>query len=101
MKNKLIIFDMDNTILQSRIDFPKMKRMVWRVLDELGLPAILTIEGANHRIAETVIQTTANKNQQVLVLDSMQGITAADVAAGASYLSIMQANLAVLGEALN
>lgn len=38
MKNKLIIFDMDNTILQSRIDFPKMKREVWRMLDDLGLP---------------------------------------------------------------
>ena len=38
MKNKLIIFDMDNTILQSRIDFPKMKRIVWRMLDDLGLP---------------------------------------------------------------
>lgn len=70
-------------------------------VDELGLPAVLTIEGANHRIAETVIQTSANKNQKVLVLDSMQGITAADVQAGASYLSIMQANLAVLQEALN
>ena len=38
MKNKLIIFDMDNTILQSRIDFPKMKREVWHMLDDLGLP---------------------------------------------------------------
>ncbi|MBR0376724.1 MAG: HAD family hydrolase [Firmicutes bacterium] len=38
MKNKLIIFDMDNTILQSRIDFPKMKREVWRMLDDIGLP---------------------------------------------------------------
>ena len=70
-------------------------------VDELGLPAVLTIEGANHRIAETVIQTTATKDQKVLVLDSMQGITAADVEAGASYLAIMQANLAVLQEALN
>ena len=37
-QDKLIIFDMDNTILQSRIDFPKMKAEVWRILDELGLP---------------------------------------------------------------
>ncbi len=70
-------------------------------VDELGLPAVLTIEGTNHRIAETVIQTTINNNRKVLVLDSMQGITAADVQAGASYLSIMQANLVVLREALN
>lgn len=70
-------------------------------VDELGLPAVLTIEGANHRIAETVIGTTANKNQRVLVLNSMQGITAADVQAGATYLGIMRDNLEVLREALN
>ena len=70
-------------------------------VDELGLPAVRTIEGTGHKIAETIIQTTADKNQKLLTLDSMQGITAADVQAGASYLAIMQANLAVLQEALN
>ncbi len=70
-------------------------------VDELGLPAVLTIEGTRHKIAETVIQTTEKKNQKLLTLDSMQGITAADVQAGASYLSIMQGNLDVLKEALN
>ncbi len=70
-------------------------------VDELGLHAVLTIEGAAHRIAETVIRATVNKDQQVLTLNSMQGITAADVSAGVSYLSVMQANLAVLQEALN
>ncbi len=70
-------------------------------VDELNLPAVLTIEGTNHKIAETIIQTTRNKNQKLLTLDSMQGITAADVQAGTSYLSIMQANLNVVKEALN
>lgn len=70
-------------------------------VDELGLPVVLTIEGANHRIAETVIQATANQDQRVLTLNSMQGTAAADVQAGATYLAIMQANLAVLQEALN
>ena len=70
-------------------------------VDELNLPAVLTIEGTNHRIAETIIQTTAGKNQKLLTLDSMQSITGADVRAGASYLAIMQANLEVLREALN
>ncbi len=70
-------------------------------VDELTLPAVLTIEGANHKIAETVIQATASKNQKLLTLDSMQGITAADVQTGTSYLAIMQENLDVLKEALN
>ena len=70
-------------------------------VDELGLPAVLTIEGTNHRIAQTVIQTTAEKNQKLLTLDSMQGTTAADVQAGVSYLSIMEENLHTLSKALN
>ena len=70
-------------------------------MDELGLPAALTIEGTSRKIAETVIRTTAEKNQKILTLDSMQSVTAADMQAGASYLSIMEKNLEVLREALN
>ncbi len=72
-----------------------------RKVDELGLPAVLTIEGAHHRIAETIIQTTADQNQKLLAMNSMQGITATDVQAGVTYLTIMQTNLDVLKEALN
>ena len=70
-------------------------------VDELNLPTVLTIEGDNHRVAQTIVETTRDKNQKVLTLDSMQGVTAANVAAGVSYLEIMQNNLAVLTEALN
>ena len=69
--------------------------------DELRLPAVMTIEGTKHRIAETVVSSTAEKNQKILTLDSMQGITAGDVQKGVSYLQIMEENLAVLKEALN
>ena len=69
--------------------------------DELQLPAVLTIEGKDHRIAETIISSTADKNQKLLTLDSMQGTTANDIAQGATYLKIMEDNLAVLKEALN
>ncbi len=69
--------------------------------DELKLPAVLTIEGTNHKIAETVISTTTAKNQKLLTMNSMQGITQRDAAAGATYLSIMQDNLEVLKLALN
>ena len=37
MKDKLIIFDMDNTILQSRIDFPLMTREVTKIMLAHGL----------------------------------------------------------------
>lgn len=68
--------------------------------DALGLSHVLTIENPNHKIAETVVANTSGKNQQVLSMDSMQSVTSKDVAAGATYLSIMEHNLDVLTQAL-
>jgi len=68
--------------------------------DELALPAVMTIEGTDRRIAETVVQNTKTKDQKILSMDSMQSVTAKDVKNGASYLSIMEKNLTVLKEAL-
>lgn len=72
-----------------------------RKVDELNLPCVLTIEGAQHKIAETIVQNTAEKNQRVLVMDSMQATTAQDAANGTTYLSVMEQNLSVLNEALS
>lgn len=48
-------------------------------VDELKLPCILTIEGKDHKIAETVVENTTAKNQKVLTMDSMQSTTSKDV----------------------
>jgi len=69
-------------------------------VDELSLPVVMTIEGTDHRIAETIVQSTKTKDQQVLAIDSMQSVTGKDVQEGATYLSIMEKNLSVLKEAL-
>lgn len=69
-------------------------------LAELKLPAVLTIEGKNHKIAETVIATAKMPTEKVLTLDSLQSTTAADVAKGATYLDVMKKNLDVLKQAL-
>lgn len=69
--------------------------------DELGLPAVMTIEGQDHRIAETVVQNTKGKDKQILTMDSMQATTAEDVRNGTTYLSVMKNNLSVLTDALN
>ena len=71
-----------------------------RKVDELNLKAVLTIEGTDHRIAETVIRTTASGNQKILTLNSLQSVTARDVGQGISYLTVMTENLKVLKEAL-
>lgn len=69
-------------------------------VDELKLPCVLTIEGAQHKISETIVQNTAEKNQKVLTMDSMQSTTSKDMANGTTYLSVMEKNLSVLKEAL-
>ena len=69
-------------------------------VDEWKLPCVLTIEGAQHKIAETVVRNTTAKNQRVLTMDSMQSTTTQDVKNGTTYLSVMEKILSVLKEAL-
>ena len=69
-------------------------------VDALGLTTVLTIEGDNHRIAETIVGNTRAKDARVLAMDSLQGTTGEDVKNGATYLGVMAANLEVLKQAL-
>ena len=69
-------------------------------VDELGLNSVMTIEGSDQRIAETIIQNTKEKDQKILTMDSMQATTSKDAGQGATYLSIMEKNKNVLKEAL-
>lgn len=71
-----------------------------RKTDELGLPAVLTIEKGNRRLADTIVKNTNSKNQKILELDSLQSVTKKDIKAGRTYLSAMRHNLEVLKEAL-
>ncbi|MBO5609748.1 MAG: zinc ABC transporter substrate-binding protein [Eubacterium sp.] len=69
-------------------------------VDELGLPAILTIEGADHDIAETVKENTKSGDQKILTMNSLQSTTSKDIEEGTTYLSVMRSNLDVLKEAV-
>ena len=69
-------------------------------VDELGLKCVFKIDGSDGKIAETIVGNTKTKDQKVLTLNSMQGVTAQDVADGAKYLKIMEDNLSVLSEGL-
>ena len=63
--------------------------------------AYLTIEGEQHKIAETIKANTQNQDQEILTMNSMQSVTSEDVQNGANYFSIMEENLNVLKQALN
>lgn len=69
-------------------------------LEELQLPAVVTIEGSDKKIAETVIQNTESKNQAIASLDSMQSVSRKDIEDGVTYLSVMEKNLSELKQVL-
>lgn len=71
-----------------------------RKTEELKLPAVLAIEGRQHKLAQTIADNTKSRNQKILTMNSMQSVTEDEVKNGASYLKVMEANLKVLKEAL-
>ena len=85
---------------ETEASFKTVKFLAEKV-DELDLPCVMTIEGSDHKIAETIIRNTADKDQKVLTMDSIQAVTASDLKDGKTYLSVMEKNLEALKEALN
>ncbi len=69
--------------------------------DELTLKNVMVVETSDQSIAKTIIQNTKDKGQNVLVLDSLQSVSAAGISSGTTYLSVMESNLDVLREALS
>lgn len=80
---------------ETEASFATIKALADKI-DELNLHFVLKIDGSTHKIAETIISNTKNKDQTILTLDSMQS---ADK--NANYLDIMAKNLEILREALS
>ena len=69
-------------------------------IDELNLKYIIVLESSDKEVAKTIRNATQNKNQEILVIDSIQSVTSAKVNEGVKYLDIMKSNLNVLKTAL-
>ena len=69
-------------------------------LDELGLKNVVTIENSDQKIAKTIIENTKNKDQGLVVLNSLQSVSQKEIDGGLTYLSVMKDNLEVLKKAL-
>lgn len=69
-----------------------------QVTKDLGLPAVITLEGTNATLAKTISEQTGCK---VLAINSMQSVKRANIKEGITYLKIMENNLEVLKEAMN
>ncbi len=84
---------------ETEASFETVKFLAEKV-DELKLPCVLTIEGTNHDIAETIVSNTKSKNAKIYSMDSLQSTTSADIEDGKTYLGAMENNLSVLKSAL-
>lgn len=69
-------------------------------LNEFSLDKILIIETSDGSIARTVRDSSNAKNQEILVLDSIQSVSQTEIAQGATFISIMEKNLEILQKAL-
>ncbi|MFI3207444.1 MAG: metal ABC transporter substrate-binding protein [Clostridia bacterium] len=70
-------------------------------VNELDLSYVLVIDGSDCTIADTVVSSTTDQDQEILTLNSMQSTTIQDVENGDTYLSVMEENLVVLQQALS
>ncbi|MCR5527359.1 MAG: metal ABC transporter substrate-binding protein [Lachnospiraceae bacterium] len=85
---------------ESEASFETISFLAGKV-DELGLPAILTIENSDQKIANTIKENTKTKDQEILVMDSLQSVSSEDIENGKTYLGTMTDNLETLKKALN
>ena len=83
---------------ESEASFETVKRLAGEI-DSLGLSAILITETSDGSVANTVKDSTKNKNQEILVLNALQSVTKADL--DCSYTEVMTENLAILKKALS
>ncbi len=70
-------------------------------VDEHQMKNIMIIDGSSADIANTIISSSTAKDAEILILDSLQSVTAEDIENGATYISLMEQNLEVLELALN
>ncbi|MBQ3601922.1 MAG: zinc ABC transporter substrate-binding protein [Lachnospiraceae bacterium] len=69
-------------------------------IDELQLQSVLVMENSDKSVAKAIIENTKDKNQSILVMDSLQSVTMEDIEQGRTYLKAMEENLEVLKQAL-
>lgn len=69
-------------------------------IDEYNINVVFIIDNSDGRVAKTVTESTKNKNQQIISLNSMQAVTAADIKNGASYTGIMTDNYGKISQAV-
>lgn len=83
---------------ESEASFETVKSLAGKI-DELGLSHIIITETSDGSVANTVKDSTKDKNQEILILNAMQSVTKDKLST--SYLEVMKNNLEVIKTALS
>lgn len=89
----------DGCSAETNADFDTVTSLA-RAVDEHELSSIVIIDGSDDTLARSVMRASSRGDCGIYALDSMQSITADDLAASGGYVRIMRANLAIIMEAL-
>ncbi len=84
---------------EAEADFEMIIRLA-ELADENEVPVLLITEVSDGALAQTVNENTEHSEREILVVDSMQAVTAGMVAEGKTYLETMKNNYDVLSRAL-
>ncbi len=84
---------------ESEADFDMIIRLA-SLADQNAVPVLVISEVSDTKLAETVLENSEDAGREILVLDSMQAVTAGMVQDGKTYLAVMENNLEVLKTAL-
>ena len=69
-------------------------------IDELELKYIVVLQNSDSKIAESVRDATTYKNQEILVMNSLESVSSKNIAEGTTYIGEMENNLKILEKAL-
>ncbi len=83
---------------ESEASFETVKRLAGEI-DKNSLSYILITETSDGSVAETVKNTTKEKNQEILTLNALQSVTKDKLSV--SYYDVMKENLSILKKALS
>ena len=76
-------------------------RFLANIVDEKQLKHILVLETSDQKLAKTVIENTKDKDQEILVIHSIQSVSKDHIDAKESYLGYMEKNLEIIRKSIS
>ncbi len=81
---------------ETEASFETMAFLTDKVETEINHNRVIILKGSPEDLATTIINNTTDESGEILVMNSMQAVTAQQIEEGITYLSAMEDNLGTL-----